>query len=131
MAEGEAAGRDPRRLERQATLAAELAGSHRRPGSGSATWRTSSAKPACRRMAVTEARLGRSLSLDETGDAVCETAARLDRRWSETRRDPTAVNELAYAAPEDGALADAGTEVLTAEEREILARISGTAPSAE
>ncbi len=85
---------------------------------------------ACRRMGAMEARLGRSLSLDEIGDAVCETACQLGRRWSETRRVMVAVNELADA-PEGDVPADAEEAELTAEERAVLARLAGTAPSAE
>ena len=68
---------------------------------------------AVRRMGEQEARLGRSLSPDEAGDAVCELAAWLGRRWSETRRIVCAVN--------DGAAADA--EKLTAEETKMLRRL--------
>ncbi len=75
---------------------------------------------AVRRMGEQEARLGRSLSPDEAGDAVCELAAWLGRRWSETRRIVCAVNDLADEA-KDGAAADA--EKLTAEETKMLRRL--------
>ncbi len=80
----------------------------------------SEALAACRRMAVAEARLGRSLSLDETGDAICETAARLGRRWSEARRVLTAVNELAERT--EGAVPADATD-LSGEERRTLERL--------
>ncbi len=49
---------------------------------------------AFRSMSEQEVRLGRSLSLDEAGDRICETAARLGRRWSETRRVMAAIGAM-------------------------------------
>jgi hypothetical protein len=77
---------------------------------------------ACRRMGAMEARIGRSFSLDEAGDAVCETAARIGRRWSETRRVMGAVNDLADAS-KDGAISDAGEAELSEEEKMTLIRL--------
>ncbi len=77
---------------------------------------------ACRRMGAMEARIGRSLSLDEAGDAVCETAARIGRRWSETRRVMGAVNDLADAS-KDGAISDAEEAELSEEEKRTLIRL--------
>ncbi len=90
----------------------------------------SEALSTCRRMAVMEARLARALSPDECGDLIAETVARLGRRWSETRRVLTSVNNLAERT-EGASPADAEETELSAEERAILKRLAGTAPSAE
>ncbi len=50
---------------------------------------------AVQRMSTMEARLGRSLTLDEAGDIASEVACQLGRRWSETRRVMSAVSGLA------------------------------------
>ena len=104
-------------LDAEQDLAASGQTSRRRPWTKA---ELRDAVAATRRMGAMEARLGRCLSLDEIGDAVCELACDLGRRWSDTRRILCAVNELADM-PEGTAPADATD--LSGEERRTLERL--------
>ena len=77
---------------------------------------------ACRRMGAMETRLGRPMDEDEAGDVICETACRLGRRWSETRRVMSAVSGL-VDGPVVRCLQDVKPAVLVASEATALARL--------